>query len=128
MENRANSGLFSGYSILFLIVGIGFICVCLLLWWFTHFKVILLFGLAMLFGGFANSLAFVVLNRMDEAGYKVGYWRWFSEDLRLYSEYWRIAPVKGWSRSALSGALISFLLAAAFLLSIPIFAGNGFGR
>jgi hypothetical protein len=128
MENRVNSGLFSGYSILFLIVGIGFLCVGLLLWWFTHFKVILLFGLAMLFGGFANSLSFVVLNRMDEAGYKVGYWRWFSEDVRLYSEYWRIAHLKGWSRSVLSGALVCFLLAAAFLLSIPIFGGNVFGR
>ena len=76
MENRVNSGPFSGYSILFLILGIGFLSVCLLLWWFTHFKVILLLGLAMLFGGFANSLAFVVLNRMGEAGYEVGYWRW----------------------------------------------------
>lgn len=78
----------------------------------------------MLFGGFANSLAFRVLNRMDKAGYKVRYWRWFTEDLRLYSEYWRIAPAKGWSRSALSGAIVCFLLAAVFLFSIPTIAGH----
>jgi hypothetical protein len=126
MENHVSSGSFSGFSILFLIIGIGFLCVCLIFWWFTHLQAILLFGLAMLFGGFANSLAFLVLNRMDEAGYRVGYWRWFSEDLRLYAEDWRIAPLKGWSRSALSGALVCFLLAAVLLFSI--FAGNVFGR
>jgi len=32
----------------------------------------------------------------------------------------RFAPLKGWSRSALCGALVCSLLAAMFLFSIPI--------
>jgi len=71
-----------------------------------------------LFGGLANSLAFLVLHRMDSAGYEVGLWRW-PRDFKLYSEYWRIAPLKGWSRWALAGSVLCFALAAAFLFSLP---------
>jgi hypothetical protein len=91
-------------------------------------RAVVLFGFAMLFGGLANGLAFHVLDRMDEAGYEIGYRRWLRQDLRVYAEYWRIAPQKGWSRSVLTGALLCFLLAAVFLLSIPIFAPNAFGQ
>ena len=107
-----------------LIIGIGFLCVCLILWWFIRQKAMILFGVAMLFGGIANSRACLVLDRMDAAGYDVGYWRWFPKDLKLYSEYWRIAPNKGWSRFTLGGSILCFLLAALFLFSIPIFAAN----
>lgn len=67
---------------------------------------------------------FLVLHRMESAGYEVGLWRWPGWDFRLYSEYWRIAPQKGWSRWMLSGFLVCFGLAAAFLLSIPMGGGN----
>ena len=128
MESQSKSGYFSGLSTLSLVVGLLFICVCLIFWWFTRFRAIVLFGFAMLFGGFANSLAFRVLDRMNGAGYEVGYWRWFSKDLEIYREYWRVAPHKGWPRSALIGALVCFLLAAVFMFSIPIFAPNVFGQ
>jgi hypothetical protein len=128
MEPHSKSGYFSGLSILSLLVGILFLVVCLIFWWFTRFKAVVLFGFAMLCGGFANSLAFHILDRMDEAGYEVGYWRWFWQDLKIYSEYWHIAPQKGWSRFALAGALFCFLLDAVFLLSTPIFAPNVFGQ
>ena len=36
MGTRINSGYFSGFSVLSLIVGIGFLCVCLIFWWFTR--------------------------------------------------------------------------------------------
>jgi hypothetical protein len=124
MQSHGKSGYFSGFSTLSLIVGILFLCVCLIFWWFTRLGAIVLFGFAMLFGGLANGWAFHVLDRMSEAGYEIGYWRWFWQDLKVYSEYWRIAPQKGWSRSALTGALFCILLAAVFLLSIPIFAPN----
>jgi hypothetical protein len=52
------------------------------------------------------------------AGYEVGLWRW-PRDFKLYSEYWRIAPLKGWSRWALAGSVLCFALAAAFLFSLP---------
>lgn len=125
MGTQTTSGYFSGFSIISVIVGVGFLCVCLILWLLAPVgKVVLLFGMAMLFGGFANSLAFLVLHRMESAGYEVGLWRWPGKDFRLYSEYWRIAPQKGWSRWMLSGFLLCFGLAAAFLLSIPITGGN----
>lgn len=128
METPGQSGTFSGFSTLSLVVGVVFLCICLIFWWFTRFRAVVLFGFGMFFGGIANSLAFRLLDRMDEAGYEVGYWRWFWQDLRIYFEYWRIAPQRGWSRSALTGAVICFLLAGFFLLSIPIFAPNVFGR
>jgi hypothetical protein len=76
-----------------------------------------------LFGGLANSFAFLVLHRMDTAGYEVGIWRW-TRDFKLYAEYWRIAPGKGWSRFVLVGAVLCFLLAAAFFFRLPTFAGH----
>jgi hypothetical protein len=82
------------------------------------------FGAVCLFGGLANSLAFLMLHRMETAGYQVGHRRWFFKDLKLYSEYWRIAPNKGWSRFTLGGAVLCFLLAAVFLFSIHTFAGH----
>ena len=128
METHRQSGAFSGFSTLSLIVGVMFLCVCLIFWWFTRYRAVVLFGLAVFFGAIANSFAFRVLDCMDEAGYEIGYWRWFWQDLRIYSEYWRVAPQKGWSRFAVTGAVICFLLAGFFLLSIPIFAPNVFGR
>src|SRR5215469_3887493 len=98
METRTTSGYFSGFSILSLVVAIGYLCVCLIFWWLTRKNAIIVFGVAMFFGGVANSLSCRVLDRMEVAGYEVGHWRWFTKDLKLYSEYWRIAPDKGWSR------------------------------
>jgi hypothetical protein len=123
METRTTSGYFSGLAVLSLVFGVGFVCVSLVFWWFMRQTAIILFGVAMFFGGTANSFACRVLHRMDEAGYQIGYWRWFSKDLKLYSEYWRIAPNKGWSRLTLIGAVLCFLLAGLFLFSIPTFAG-----
>jgi hypothetical protein len=62
-----------------------------------------LFGLAMLFAGVANSLAFIVLGRMTAAGSSVGVVRWPGADFRLYSAYWKIAPARGWSGAPLLG-------------------------
>lgn len=75
---------------------------------------ILLFGTAMLFGGVANGLAFSALHRMQSVGYSVGLWRTW-KDFRLYSEYWRIAPEKKWSRLPMVGFVVSFILAGCFL-------------
>jgi hypothetical protein len=123
METRSTfSGYYSGLSVLSLGAGVGFLCVCLVLWWFTRQPALILFGVAMFFGGMANGLACVLLHRMDVAGYDVGYRR--SKDLRLYCEYWRIAPRKGWSRWTLGGAILCFLLAALFLFSTPTIAGH----
>jgi len=83
---------------------------------FAHTTEQVLFGTAMLFGGIANSLAFLVFHRMNSAGFEVHISRGPLKDFRLYSEYWRIAPLRGWSRWILAGALLSFGLAAAFLL------------
>ena len=107
MEDRT-TGYFSGLSIISLLGGVGFLCVSLILWWFLRYRALVLFGVAMLCGGLANSLACFVLHRMDTAGYEVGYWRWFPTDLGLYSEYWRTAPTKGWSRLPLAGAVLCF--------------------
>ena len=60
---------------------------------------------------------------MDSAGYDVGIWRW-PRDFKLYAEYWRIAPQKGWSRLTLGGAVFCFLLAGVFLFSIPTLANR----
>ena len=65
---------------------------------------------------------------MKLAGYEVGLWRWPLKDFKLYSEYWRIAPLKGWSRWSLAGGLLCFGLAGAFLFSflfsIPVVGGT----
>lgn len=86
------------------------------------------FGIMCLFGELANSLAFLVLHRMETAGYEVSYWRWFPKDLKLYSEYWRIAANKGWSRLALDGAVLCFLLAALSRFFLPHFARHALSR
>ena len=99
----------------------GFLCVSLILWWFLRQKAILLFGTAMLFGGFANSLLNLVLHRMEESGHEIGYWRWPGNDFKLYSEYWRIARTNNWSRLPLAGAIVCMLVAAVFLFSIFVF-------
>jgi hypothetical protein len=75
----------------------------------------LLFAIAMIFGGIANALAFMVLGRMRRLGFDVGLWRWPQEDFRLYANYWNLAPTKGWSRLPLAAALISFVLAGISL-------------
>jgi hypothetical protein len=38
METRTTSGYFSDFSILSLVLGVGFLCVCLIFWWFTRQK------------------------------------------------------------------------------------------
>jgi len=67
MAARTTSGYFSGFSILSLVFGVGFLCVYLIFWWFTRQKAIIAFGVAMFFGGVANSLACRVLDRMEIA-------------------------------------------------------------
>jgi len=129
MESRTTTtGYFSGVSIISLVGGVGFFCVSFILWWFLRYKALVLFGAAMLFGGLANSLACLVLHRMHTAGYDVGYWRWFSTDLEIYSEYWRTASSRGWSRSPLVSAIFCFLVAAMFLLSIAAFTAHPFAQ
>ena len=113
------SGYYSGFVIFFRIIGILFFCVCWILWCFMRRNAIVLFGTAMLFGAFANSLLCLVLGRMEMAGYDVGSWRWFIKDFKIYSEYWRIAPTKGWSRWSLGGAILCFGFAGVFLIFIP---------
>ena len=68
------------------------------------------FGAAMLLGGLANGLAFLVLDRMSSLGHRVGIWR-TPKDWGLYREYWRIAPERNWSREPITIALLSFVLA-----------------
>lgn len=103
--------------------------VCFFVGFLTYWRVagisatVISFGMMCLFGGLANSLAFFVLHRMDSAGYDVGIWRW-PRDFKLYAEYWRIAPQKGWSRLTLGGAVFCFLLAGVFLFSIPTLASR----
>jgi hypothetical protein len=58
------------------------------------------FAFALAFASVANVVAFRILGRMKAAGYEVGFWR-MSRDYRLYSDYWRIAPERGWSRAPL---------------------------
>lgn len=81
-------------------------------------------GAVCLFGGLANSLAFLVLHRMETAGYQVGHRSWLFKDLKLYSEYWRIAPNDNWSRLTLGGAILCFLSAALILFLLPTYAGH----
>lgn len=82
-------------------------------WKLVHF---ICFSVAMLFGGLANGCAFFVFSRMKRLGRKVGHWRWFQEDLALYREYWNLAPERNWSRAPLIFGVVSFILAACFLL------------
>jgi len=72
------------------------------------------FGAAMLLGGLANGLAFLVLDRMGSLGHQVGTWR-THKDWALYREYWRIAPGRNWSRAPITMALLSFVLAGYFM-------------
>ena len=72
------------------------------------------FGAAMLLGGLANGLAFLVLDRMGSLGHRVGIWR-THKDWALYREYWRIAPGRNWSRAPITIALLSFVLAGYFM-------------
>jgi hypothetical protein len=86
-------------------------------WWFARAQQAkVLFGASMLFAGLANGLAFLVLHRMYLAGFKVGFWRWPRQDFKLYAEYWRIAPPRGWSRWVLVGFVLCFGIAAMFLI------------
>jgi hypothetical protein len=124
MRTHAPSRYFFTLSILSLVVGVCFFVGCFTYWRIAGIgKAAVSFGMMWLFGGLANSLAFLVLHRMDSAGYDVGIWRW-PKDFKLYSEYWRIAPNKGWSRFTLVAAVLCFLLAAVCLFSMPTFAGQ----
>ncbi|HVO79697.1 MAG TPA: hypothetical protein VMT28_03140 [Terriglobales bacterium] len=115
---------FYGFSIACLVAGIAFLVLSVLVWWLARPDVsVLLFGIAMLFGGVANGQAFLVLHRMQSTGYPVGLWRTSLKDLRLYREYWRIAPEKGWSRLPMVAFTLSFILAACFLLSMMYVGG-----
>lgn len=118
MATGTNSRYFFYAFVISLASGGCLFCVFLIDWWLSPEQQHgLLFGTAMLFGGIANSLAFLVFHRMSSAGFEVDIWRWPMKDFRLYSKYWRIAPLRGWSRWVLAGAFLSFGLAAAFLLS-----------
>jgi hypothetical protein len=128
MRTHAPSGYFLTMSVISLVVGVCFLVGCLTYWRVAGIgATVVSFGMMCMFGGLANSLAFLVLHRMDSAGYDVGIWRW-TRDFKLYAEYWRIAPDKGWSRFALIAAVLCFLLAAAFFFSLPAFAGHPLPR
>jgi hypothetical protein len=79
---------------------------------------IIYFAIAMLFGGLANACSFFVLGRMRSLGRNVGAWRWPHKDIALYRDYWNLAPERNWSRAPLIIGLVSFILAAYFLLSL----------
>jgi len=72
------------------------------------------FGAALLLGGLANGLAFLVLDRMSSLGHQVGIWRTY-KDWALYREYRRIAPDRNWSRAPITIAVLSFVLAGYFM-------------
>ncbi len=72
------------------------------------------FAAAMVFGGLANGLAFLVLGRMRSLGHRVGIWR-TCKDWALYREYWRVAPEKNWSRAPITIGILSFILAGWFM-------------
>jgi hypothetical protein len=128
--NPTNSGhtqdSLHGWSVLCLFAGLGFLALSLLGWLATRDVALLLIGSAMLFGGVANSLAFLVLQRMQSAGYRIGFWR-IPSDVTLYREYWRIAPGRGWSRLPVVGLSVSFIIAACLLLCIP-YSGSVFWK
>ena len=134
MRTRPTSGHLFTLSMVSLVLSCCFFAVCLTYGLVSGVaQVAIPFGAVCLFGGLANSLAFLVLHRMETAGYQVGHWRWFFKDLKLYSEYWRIAPNEGWSRFTLGGAILCFLFAvlfsaALFLFSIPALVGHPLAR
>jgi hypothetical protein len=116
---------FSGASIISLGAGVVLFCLSLFSRRFDAAdRGNILFGIAMLFAGLANGLAFLVLHRMALAGYEVGLWRWPQKDFKLYLEYWRIAPLRGWSRWVLAGAVLCFAFGGLFLFSIPLVSAN----
>jgi len=118
MATGSNSKFFFFASVLSWAGGACFFSVFLIPWWLSPTQPNgLLFGTAMLFGGISNGLAFLVLHRMNSAGFEVDVWRSPLKDYRLYKGYWRIAPLKSWSRWVLAGVLISFCIAAFFLFS-----------
>ena len=128
MWTHAPSRYFFTMSIVSLVMGVCFFVGCLTYGRVAGIgKAAPLLGMTGLFGGLANGLAFLVLHRMDSAGYDVGIWRW-PRDFKLYFEYWRIAPDKGWSRFALVAAVLCFLGAAVCLFSMPTFAGHALSR
>jgi hypothetical protein len=118
MDDGTGSGfslrLFSAVS---LVGGIGFFCWCLFfgLPGWPH-KASALIGLALFSGGLTNVAAAFVLRRMQVAGYQVGYRRWMQQDFKLYTEYWRIAPLKNWSRWILVALVAGFVLGIVFML------------
>lgn len=121
MRTHASSGYFFTMSVICLVMGLCFFVGCLAYWRVSGMSATAVsFGLMCLFGGLANSFAFRVLHRMDSAGYEVGIWRW-TRDFKLYAEYWRIAPDKGWSRFTLIATVLCFLLAAVCFFSLPDF-------
>ena len=68
MQARTASGYFGLFSIISALVGVVFFCGCLIFWWWTGVgRAVVLFGMVWLLGGLANSLAFLVLHRMDSA-------------------------------------------------------------
>ncbi len=121
----APKGTFERFSAGSLLAGGAFFVLCLFVWLLAWRDIgILLFGIAMVFAGLANYLAFTVLHRMQSAGVQVGLWRG-RNDFRLYGDYWRIAPERGWSRLPIIGLVVSFLLAACFLVSM-MYSGSMF--
>ncbi len=76
-----------------------------------------LFGVAMLFAGSAGALGFLVQHRMKLTGYDVQTWGDPMRTLKLYSDYWRIAPEKGWSRVPIVGMWSGLLAAGVFLVA-----------
>ena len=71
----------------------------------------------MAFAAVANIAATIILQRMQGAGFDTRpSWNAKKQFLPYYG-YWNIAPVRGWSRTLLVTMVISFILAAAFLIS-----------
>lgn len=105
------------FSAISLLGGGAFFCWCLFfgLPGWPH-KASVTFGLAMLAGGLTNVVAYFVLRRMQVAGYSLGARRWSQQDFKLYAEYWRVAPVKGWSRWILVALVVDFALAVMLML------------
>jgi hypothetical protein len=125
MDDRTRLGFsLRVFSAVSPIGGIAIFCWCLffgLPGW--PYKASVYFGLAMLSGGLTNAVAYFVLRRMQVAGYSVGYLRWMQRDFKLYTEYWRIAPVRGWSRWTLVALVANFGLAIVFMLLSLRWAG-----
>jgi hypothetical protein len=72
------------------------------------------FAAAMIFGGIANALLFLVLLRMRSAGERIGFWR-THKDWALYRQYWQIAPARNWSRAPIILSLMSLVLALSMM-------------